>query len=277
MFLPNRYLLAAAISVGLLATAAPTQAHQQWLIPNFFESSEPAWVSFDHTFGDRRFFADSAPGLYYQWWVIGPDQRKSSVPFLFAGKTKTVGEVELAEPGTYRLEAEEPNMVWTKLRVDGTDTWQPGPRAAFKGQETVESRLYFTKALAYVSVGAASAVPQGANSDPLEIVFQQHPNALEAGRPFGITLKSFGKPIAAQTLNLFSDRSEGHDPTSTCTTSTEGTCEILLEVPGRYLLTAQIKGPTPDDPDTDGFSYRVSVTVEVGSQPSPLARSKGPP
>ncbi len=273
MYPPNRRLLSAIVFAGLLAAAAPTRAHQQWLAPNFFsqgvsQDGDSAWLSFDHTFSDRRFHADSAPGLYYQWWIVGPDLRKRSVPFLFAGKTKIVGEVELTEPGTYRLEGEEANMVWTKLKVDGKDTWQPGPRSAFEGQEIVESKIYFAKALAYVTLGPIGQTVPGASGDPLEIVFQQHPNGLQAGRGFGVTLLSFGEPVAEQKLQLFSDRSQGHDPTQSCATDAKGSCEIVPESPGRYLLTARIEGPTPDDPKTDGFSYSVSVLVEVGPAPS---------
>ncbi len=269
MYPSNRRLLAATVLAGCLAVAAPTRAHQQWLAPNFFsQDGDTAWLSFDHTFSDRRFHADSAPGLYYQWWVVEPDLRKRSVPFLFAGKTKIVGEIELTEPGTYRLEGEEPNMVWTKLKVDGKDTWQPGPRPAFEGQEIVESKVYFAKALAYVTLGASSPNVLGASGDPLEIVFEQHPNELRAGRGFKVTLSSFGKPVTEHKLQLYSDRSAGHDPTRTCSTDAEGSCEIVPENPGRYLLRARIEGPTPDDPKTDGFSYSVSVMLEVGPPPS---------
>lgn len=269
MYTSNRRLLAATVFAGFLAAVAPTRAHQQWLMPNFFShDGDTAWLSFDHTFGDRRFHADSAPGLYYQWWVVEPDLRKRSVPSLFAGRTKIVGEVELTAPGTYRLEAEEPNMVWTKIKVDGTDRWQPGSRAIFEGREIVESKVYFAKAQAYVSLGPTSQAVQAASGDPLEIVFQQHPNELQAGRGFEVTLLSFGKPVAEHALQLFSARSAGHDPTLSCSTDAKGMCEIVPENPGRYLLRARLEGATPDDPKTDGFSYSVSVTLEIALKPS---------
>ena len=269
MYSPNRRLLAATVLAGFLVAAAPGRAHQQWLAPNFFsQDGDSAWLSFDHTFGDQRFQAGSAPGLYYQWWVVEPEGRKRSVPFLFGGRTKTVGEVELTKPGTYRLEAEEPNMVWTKLKVEGKDTWQPGSRAAFEGREIVESKIYFAKALAYVSLGPISQTVVGRTGDPIEIVFQQHPNEIRAGRGFGVTLSSFGEPVAEHEIRLFSDRSQGHDPMRTCATDDEGSCEFVPENPGRYLLTARMEGSTPDDPDTDGFSYSVSVTLEVGARPT---------
>ena len=269
MFPSHRRLLTATALAGFLTTAAPSRAHQQWLVPNFFsQDRDSAWLSFDHTFGDQRFQAGSAPGLYYQWWIVEPDWRKRSVPFLFAGRTKIVGEVELTGPGTYRLEAEEPNMAWTKLKTDGAETWQPGTRADFEGREIVESKVYFAKAMAYVSLGPTSDVVKAATGDPLEIVFQDHPNGLRAGSGFGVTLLSFGKPVAKHALQIFSDRSQGHDPSAKCTTDANGWCEVVAESPGRYLLTARLEGSTPEDPETDGFSYSVSVSLEVEPRPS---------
>jgi len=79
-----------------------SHAHQQWLSPNtFFETTGSAWVSFDHTFSDRRFHPGFSPGSYYRWWVVDPTGSRRSVPHLFLGKTRVVGELELEEEGTY--------------------------------------------------------------------------------------------------------------------------------------------------------------------------------
>ena len=269
MLATNRNLLAAVALVGGLVTSAPTQAHQQWLLPNVFSASgESDWVSFDHTFGDRRFHADSAPGLYYQWWYVGPDGRKRSVPHLFVGRTKIVGEVELTEPGTYRFEGEESNLVWTKIKVDGKDTWQPGPRKAFEGREIVESKIYFARALAYVSLESTTDTVRGATGDALEIVLGKHPNELTAGEALEISLWSFGEPVADHQVSLFSERSSGHDPTLTCTTDAKGACQIVPPGPGIYLVTARREGSMPDDPELDGFSHSVSVAFEVAPRAS---------
>ena len=113
--------------VVLAAVAGSGEAHQQWLAPSpHFQSGESGWVSFDHTFGDVRFRPASGPGSYYSWWFVGPDGLKRNIPHLFLGKTRTVGEIELTEPGTYRLEAVEDLMSWTRIKVDGEETWAAG-------------------------------------------------------------------------------------------------------------------------------------------------------
>ncbi|MEM9291688.1 MAG: DUF4198 domain-containing protein [Acidobacteriota bacterium] len=260
----TRWPLALALATLLLATTFPTQAHQQWLFPNFFtQSADSAWLSFDHTSGDQRFYATSAPNLYYQYWVVSPAQQARTIPSLFAGKTKIVGEVELTEPGTYRIEGVEPSLVWTKLKEEESETWQPGPRSKYEGQEILESKVYFIKALAYVSLGPVSPLPQKPIGDPLEIAFRAHPNELKANQKLEVRLLSFGKPVADQTLQLFSGGTAGHDPMLICTTDADGWCEFLPEKSGRYLLLARLEGPTPEDPEIDGFSYRVSLALEI--------------
>ena len=256
--------LSAAVVLGLLSWTGSSEAHQQWLSPNgFFQSGESAWISFDHTFGDQRFQPGSGPGSYYAWWIVGPDGLKRNVPHLFLGRTRTVGEVELTEPGTYRLEAVEELMPWTRLKVDGEDTWQPGTRADFDGFEIESSTVYFNKSVSYVTLDSESESVLAATGDPLEILFEDHPNGLLAGKAFRVQVRTFGTPLANQEVRLFAEHSAGHDATETCSTDSGGFCTFELSAPGRYLLATNTEGATPDDPATDGFSHGYSVMIEM--------------
>ncbi|MEM9305315.1 MAG: DUF4198 domain-containing protein [Pseudomonadota bacterium] len=258
-----RHATAAAI-VGLACIAGPTGAHQQWLAPSFsFQSGEGAWLTFDHTFGDQRFRPSSGPGSYYSWWIVGPDGLKSNVPHLFLGKTRTVGEVELTEPGTYRLEAVEDNMAWTRIKVGGEEKWQPGTRADFEGFEVVSSRTYFIKAVAYVTLEKASPAAVAATGDPLEILFDDHPAELSADRMLRVRVLGSGKPLADQEVQLFSEATEGHDASGSCSTDEDGRCELSIAEPGRFLLQTSTEGSYPDGSPTDGFSHRLTVMIEL--------------
>ncbi|MEL7449942.1 MAG: DUF4198 domain-containing protein [Pseudomonadota bacterium] len=250
--------------IGLVAFTAPSQAHQQWLAPNFvMQSGEKAWLSFDHTFGDQRFLPSSGPSSYYTWWIVGPDGLKRSFPHMFLGKTRAVGEIELTDAGTYRLEAVEDMMAWTLLKIDGEDTWQPGTRADFPGKEVVRSRRYFSKSVSYVTLEAMSKAAVAGTGDPLEIVFDQHPNDLYAGKAFKVRVLASGKAVADQEVRVFADSSEGHDATDTCSTDASGYCDFELPEPGRYLLATNTEGETPEADNTDGFSFGYSIVIAV--------------
>ena len=260
----TRRIFCLAAVIGLVSFSGTSVAHQQWLTPNFvFQSGESAWLSFDHTFGDQRFQAASGPGSYYSWWIVGPDGLRHGIPHLFLGKTRTVGEVELTEPGTYRLVAVEDMMPWTQLKIDGENTWQPGTRADFEGFEIERSTVFYNKSVSYVTLESTSVSSLGSTGDPLEIVFEQHPNDLKAGKGFQIRVLASGEPLSNQEVRMFSDYSQGHDPTETCSTDANGRCEFEMSKPGRYLLATNTEGDTSDIAATDGFSHGYSVVIEL--------------
>ncbi|MEM9057489.1 MAG: DUF4198 domain-containing protein [Pseudomonadota bacterium] len=254
----------AAACLALLWLPAVSGAHQQWLAANFtFKEGASAWLSFDHTFGDVRFQPDSGPSSYYTWWIVGPDGVRRSVPHLFIGKTRTVGEVELTEPGTYRIEGVEDSMPWTRIKVDGEERWQPGTRANFADVEVVRSRVYFNRSVSYVSLQSKSRRTLAATGAPLEIVFDDHPNELSHGQPIRVRVLASGRAVEEHEVRVFAERSEGHDASATCTTDSRGSCVFELPSAGRYLLATSAEGDHPEGADTDGFSHGFSVQVEV--------------
>ena len=256
--------LTAAAVIGLVSFAGSSDAHQQWLAPNFvFDPGDSAWLSFDHTFGDRRFQASSGPSSYYSWWIVGPDGLKRSVPHMFLGKTRTVGEIELTDAGTYRIEALEDMMPWTRIKSDGEESWQPGTRADFEGSEIVRSTVYFSKAVSYVSLKSTSRAPLASTGEPLEILFDEHPNDLRGGERFQVRVVAFGEPLANQEVRVFAEYSEGHDATETCSTDANGFCRLELPAPGRYLLATNAEGENSGDAVTDGYSHGYSVLIEL--------------
>ena len=256
--------LATATVIGLISFAGPSVAHQQWLAPNsFMQSGDSAWFSFDHTFGDKRFQSDSGPGSYYSWWIVGPDGFKRNVPHLFLGRTRTVGEVELTDPGTYRFEAVEDLMPFTQLKVDGEDKWQPGTRDDFSGYEVVRSRVYFYKAVSYVTLESMSNSALDTTGDPLEIVFEDHPNDLYEGKAFQVRVLTFGETLTGQELRIFSENTEGHDASEACSTDATGSCQFEMQAPGRYLLVTNTKGDHSEGAETDGFSHGYTVMIEL--------------
>ncbi|MEM7284436.1 MAG: DUF4198 domain-containing protein [Pseudomonadota bacterium] len=253
--------LLALVTFGVQTAA---HAHYQWLSPNFFvDSREKAWLSFDHTFGDQRFHPDSGPSSYYRWWIVGPDGLRRSFPNMYLGKTKTVGEVELTEPGTYRLEAEEAFMSWTLLKIDGKDVWQPGRRDDFTDSEVVSSRLYFNKSMAYVTLGTETDSVLEMSGDPLEILFSDHPNKARPGGSLGIRVMANGAPLANQEVNIFAEGGSGHDATDVCTTDKQGQCRIRTKTTGRFLLATRRTLDEPQGDGTDGYSHSVTVMFEV--------------
>ncbi|MEM9316530.1 MAG: DUF4198 domain-containing protein, partial [Pseudomonadota bacterium] len=158
------------------------------------------------------------------------------------------------------------NMAWTQLRIDGEKRWQPGSRAEHVGSDIIASRRYFSKALAYVSIGSPSATTTAATGDPLEIVFDVHPNRLRAQDAFSVTIRSYGRALSDQPVQLYPERGSAHDEaTAECRTDSKGRCTLKVQQPGRVLLTTQAKGELDNDPTVDGYIHHVSVMLELGA------------
>lgn len=263
MMISLRSLLPVTAALAVCLVAGYSQAHQQWLAPNTFRASgENLWISFDHTFGDQRFQPASGPGGYYSWWITGPDGLRRQVPFLFIGKTRTTGEVELKEAGTYRLEGVE-SMSWSKLKIDGEAQWQPGTRSDYADYEVESSRYYFQKAVSYVTLESASQEALASTGEPLEILLVDHPNEWSAGEKLRIKVLASGKPVRQQSVKIFTEHTEGHDEEASCTTDRQGACAITAPATGRVLLLTSIEGDTPTPVGTDGYHYSVSVLLEM--------------
>ncbi|MEM7219258.1 MAG: DUF4198 domain-containing protein [Pseudomonadota bacterium] len=257
-----RVLLLVLCSLSLPPNAL---AHQQWLLPNWFiDSGDGSWVTFDHTFSDSRFRPGSGPSSYYQWWAVGPENLKESIPFLYLGKTRAIGEIELTKPGTYRLEGVENRMAWTRIKVDGEERWQPGTRADHVGREILTSRSYFNKALAYVTLGESSSVPASTNGDPLEISFGVHPNRIAVGKTIRFRTLASGQALTGQDIEVYTELGGAHDdPVSRCTSDREGWCELIFERAGLHLLVTSARGEYPPGSETDGYSHGVNVMLRV--------------
>lgn len=257
--IPLAWLAALA---ACLATSA-SLAHQQWLAPHAFTlSGESAWISFDHTFSDQRFQPDSGTGGYYSWWITGPDGLKKQVPFLFVGKTRTTGEVELEAAGTYRLEGIE-SMFWSKLIIDGETHWSPGTPEDYPDHEIEKSRYYFQKAVSYVTLESADKGALAPTGEPIEILFEDHPNEWREGKPLRIKVLSNGEPVAKQPVKIFTERTEGHDEEAVCTTDRRGACKISAPGSGKILLMTNIEGEKPAPAGTDGYYYGITVLLEA--------------
>ena len=122
------------------AVITPVLGHQQWILPNFFYTNhESPWLGIEHTWGDQRFVSGRGSGtllsiIHPEGWRMG---RPSSI---FVGQTRTVGEIELREPGTYRIETDHPAQYVAEIEVDGQKTWVSKSKDQLPDAKIIQSR-----------------------------------------------------------------------------------------------------------------------------------------
>lgn len=256
----NRRCFQVAWLLAAWLLAVPANAHQKWLWPNRFEAEKgPVQLSFDVSWSDRPFTAEDGVGDK-PLNVVEPRGRSTSPERTFVGKTKSTAECELSQPGTYRLESIDPLAYWSKVETDGQTKWLKLGKDELGDKKSLRSDLYWSKAIAYVTLGEPTPSP-GLDTDPLSIATSLHPNAIEAGQPLTVTVRTFGSPLPAAKVSVFHQSSEGHEPLYSAACNQAGQGELKLDMPGMYLLACEHEQKVTDDPKADLHSFNVYLTL----------------
>ena len=241
----------------------PVFGHQQWILPNFFYTNhESPWLGIEHTWGDQRFVSGRGSGtllsiIHPEGWRMG---RPSSI---FVGQTRTVGEIELREPGTYRIETDHPARYLAAIEVDGKKTWISISKDQLPGKKIIQSRHEWSQTTTFVTVKEYTQGVLEATGAFLEIVPVTHPNKIFVGKPFVVRVLSRGQSVSDQKVQVYSETDSGHDATLVTVTNADGECELVFSSPGRYLLTANLRQATKDSSRANIDAFGVSMLVEV--------------
>jgi uncharacterized GH25 family protein len=250
----------------LACSNAPCSAHQKWLWPNrFLFEAAPVWVSFDVTWSDDPFQANTGV-MDRPINVISPAGEKMTPERVFIGKTKSTAECELKQAGTYRLESVDPLTYWSMVMEGGEEKWLKQPKNAVVGREIKRSDLYWTKAIAYVTVGETTALTADREADPLSIVPSVHPNEIVVDSPVEFKVLLYGKPLGEAEMQVFGERSEAHKPEQTATCDSNGVCKLTFKSPGKHLVVCQLERDVADDPRANKHLFTVYLTLQVQAE-----------
>ena len=103
--------------LSLLAMALPAQAHKLWLLPSHTSVSEPQWVTVDASISNEIFGVERAYPLD-NLEVTGPDGKAATVENRLEGHRRSVFDVKLNKPGSYRIAVARPGYL-LMYQVDG--------------------------------------------------------------------------------------------------------------------------------------------------------------
>ena len=245
------------------AVITPVFGHQEWILPNFFYTDrESPWLGIEHTSGDQRFVAGHGSGsllsiIHPKGWRMG---RPSST---YVGQTRTVGEIELRESGTYRIETDSPSQYVAEIEVDGKRTWVGKSKDELPDAKIIQSQHRWSQTVTFVTVKEYTQGVLEATGALLEIVPVTHPNIIFVGKPFVVRVLSRGQSVPNQEVQAYSEMDSGHDATLATVTDADGECELIFPSPGRYLLTAQLRQAAKDSSRANVEIFSVSMLVEV--------------
>ena len=237
--------------------------HQQWILPNFFYTNhESPWLGIEHTSGDQRFVSGHGSGTLL--WIIHPKGWRMGRPSsIFIGQTRTVGEIKLREPGTYRIETDSPAQYVAEIEIDGKKRWVGKSKDQLSGKKIIQSTHRWSQTTTFVTVKKYTKRVLEPTGAFLEIVPVTHPNKIFVGKPFVVRVMSRGQSVSDQKVQVYSEMDSGHDATLVAVTDAKGECELTFPSPGRYLLTANLRQEAKDSSRANIDVFNVSMLVEV--------------
>ena len=246
------------------AVITPIFGHeQQRILPNFFYTNEKSpWLGIEHTSGNQRFVSGHGSGtlvsiIHPEGWRMG---RPSSI---FVGQTRTVGEIELREPGTYRIETDSPSQYVAEIEVDGKRRWVSKSKDQLPDAKILQSAHRWSQTTTFITVKKYTQGVLKATGAFLEIVPVTHPNKIFVGKPFLVRVMSRGQSVSDQKVQVYSEMDSGHDATLATVTDADGECELTFPSPGMYLLTANLRQDAKDSSRANIDVFNVSILVEV--------------
>ena len=245
------------------AVVTPVLGHEQWILPNFFYTNDKSpWLGIEHTWGDRRFVSGRGSGTLLS--IIHPRGGRMGQPSsIFVGKTRTVGEIELIEPGTYRIQTDSPAQYVAEIEVNGERTWVSKSKDQLSDPKIIQSQHQWFQTTTFVTVNEYTQGVLEATGALLEIVPVTHPNKIFVRKPFVVRILSRGQSVPRQQVQAYSEMDSGPNRPLVTVTNADGECKLIFRASGKYLLTANLRQDAKDSSGANIETFSVSMLIEV--------------
>jgi uncharacterized GH25 family protein len=258
---------AAALALAALAAPLSAQAHRAWILPtSTVLSGEDPWVTVDAAISNDLFYADHNAMQLGGVAVTGPDGAKIELKNPSTGKYRSTFDVQLAQPGTYRIVNASDGLMASYVVGTETKRWR-GTAAELataipKDAKDVKLTQNQRRVETFVTRGAPTEIKT--TGQGLELAPVTHPNDLVAGEPAKFRLLLDGKPAAGLEVEVAQGGSR-YVPAPVeqkVTTGADGGFEIKWPGPGMYFIEAAARGGPATIPNaTRSASY--AATFEV--------------
>jgi hypothetical protein len=255
--------------LALLSTAQPAHAHKRWLLPSHTVVSQSQWITVDTSVSNDIFFVDK-PFPLAGLTVIGPDGQAAETDNLLEGHRRSVFDVNLAMPGSYRITITRP-LFMSVYELNGERQRQRGndPKALLAkvpaGAENLRVAEIISHMETFATVGAPNNKALKPSGTGLELAPVTHPNDLYAGETARFRFLVDGKPAAGINVTVVPAGTRYRDQQQAWSLTSDDKGEIGLAWPhaGRYYLEAEYSDDQPSHPRADSRRLQYLSTFEV--------------
>lgn len=256
----------------LLVAAAlpmPALAHKAWLLPSATVLSEGQWITVDAAVSNDLFYFNHVPLRLDNVAITAPDGSAARFSGGHTGKYRSVFDVELDQPGTWRLAVLNEGLFASWTQNGETRRWRGREADLANAVPADASDVQVTRSTGrietYVTAGAPSTDALKVQGRGLELVQDTHPNDLFAGETTRYQFLLDGKPAADLKVELVAGatRYRSRLGEQVLTTDGEGRFTVTWPEPGMYWLEASASGPSEGDTVASQRRAGYVVTLEV--------------
>ncbi len=246
----KKRLLAVAAGFALaLPLVLPTaaSAHRGWILPSATVLSGDVWVGVDAAVSNELFYADHNAMRLDAIAVTAPDGAVEKIQNPFTGKYRSVFDVQLSKPGTYKIGSFTNSVMasWTEngevKRFRGTpEDFAKQVPANAADLKTIKSS---NRNETFVTRDAPTTTVFATTGKGLELVPVTHPNDVVAGEAATFKFLLDGKPAADLEVTFAPGAARYRATPGDFKTKTgpDGSFKVTFPEAGMYWMNAVVR------------------------------------
>lgn len=262
----RRGALAAVSIAAILAIPAAANAHRQWLLPSatVLSGNDP-WVSVDAAVSNELFYFDHNPMRLDGIVVTKPDGSKGELKNPNTGKYRSTFDVQLDQPGTYKISSTGDGLMASYKLNGETKRWRGTAAEAATAIPKDATEVKLTQSARrleiFVTRGSPTKDVLKVTGQGLELEPVTHPNDLVASEPATFKLVLDGKPAANVEVEVVPGGNRYRPATGEwkVTTDAQGAFTLKWPAAGMYWLQAGAKGGKATVPNAERTASYVTV------------------
>ena len=253
-----------------LAAAGAAHAHNAWIVPGSTVLSKPDYVSVDAAISNSLFVADHAAMRLNGLTVTGPDGKPVQPENSATLKKRSVFDVNLAQPGTYRISVENKGAFANWKDAEGKPKRARGTADTIAKEIPADAKeVQISESIgrneSFVTVGKPSAVkPHGTG---LELAFVNPADATDhvKGEKTTFVILLDGKPAADVEVAVTRGNTQWRDKLEEREYKTDAKGQVTVDWPeaGMYWLEAKSSDKKTSMPQATQRRLSYSATLEV--------------
>lgn len=259
--------LAFAVAAAL---PLPAAAHKAWLQPSqTVVAGDKPWITVDAAVSNDLFYFNHVPLRLDSLRITAPDGSAVQPQNPATGRYRSVFDVELTQPGTWRIAIVNDWLMARWQEAGEAKRWR-GTHAEFeaevpKGADGLEVTQNVGRIETFVTNGAPGVEALAPTGKGLELVPVTHPNDLFAGEAASFRMLADGEPAAGLAFEVTrgGTRYRNAQESIEVTTDAEGGFTVTWPEPGLYWLETTLEDDRPNAPQAGKRRLSYVVTLEV--------------